>query len=371
MNELDDALANGLEIDDQEYLVYTLFREQKVHPGWHTYAELKAKLPSRQAAYEQYFDLSGGTVRSCFINAADLDNAKTEGSGVGATLSVVSALYGMTEADWEKIPVAQVKDLDFHASTGKETVEVEAKGTVDNSRAKAGISGKKGQIEAKKTAQRSPAVNNTNTLIGVIASFPNVAGQNAVCRLLDPPVESPTNDPRKYKLLARLSYYWREVGSFRSLDSLLRLANRLRAISLVEDYSVFDGQPLLDQHGERFGRPESIFSTHSVVGSNFAFGEVVPLSPGVFYFYGFEASILDMLIEQSFRDILAFRSSSAGERIPAPIIARVPGSDLSQTSTSQQGGSPPRVGNLNRFEIPSRGEFAVTQAGRVIGKVLL
>ena len=88
-NELDDALANGLEIDDQEFLVYTLFREQKNHPGWRTYAELKAKLPSRQAAYENYFDLSSGTVQSVFIDAADLDNTMTEASGVGAALSVV------------------------------------------------------------------------------------------------------------------------------------------------------------------------------------------------------------------------------------------------------------------------------------------
>jgi hypothetical protein len=371
VNTLDDALANGLEIDDQEYLVYTLFREQKAHPAWHTYAQLKAKLPSRQAAYEDYFDLSGGTVRSKFINAADLDNTKTESSGVGATLSVVSSLYGMTEADWEKIPVAQTKDLDFQASTGTEMVEVEAKGTVDDSRALAGISGKKGDIEAKKSTQRSPAVNNTNTLIGVIASFPNVAGQNAICRVLDPPVESPTNDPRKYKLLARLSYYLREIRIVSRPHLLIALANRLQAISLVEDYSVFDNKPLLNQYGEQFYVPGSPLWSHSVVGNNYAFGEVVPLEFGMFYFYGFETTILDMLIEQSFDRILNYHSPRAGERLRAQILARVPDTDFPQTKASIQEVRPPRVENAQRFQIRSESEFAVTRAGRVIGKVVL
>jgi hypothetical protein len=277
----------------------------------------------------------------------------------------------MTEADWERIPVSPTKDLDFCASTGTAVVETEAKGTVDDSRKLAGISGKKGDIEKKKKKQRASPIKNKNTLLGVIASFPNVAGQNAICRLLDPPVESPTEDPRKYKLLARLSYYWREISIVSQSRFLIALVNRLQSISLVKDYSVFDKQPLLNQNGEPFARPESPFLTRSVVGDNFAFGEVVPLGPGVFYFYGFEASILDVLIEQSFDSILAFQSSHAGERISAPILARVAEADLNQTRFMDGGTSPPRAGNTRRFEIRSESEFAVTRAGRVIGKVLL
>ena len=370
--QLDDAVKNGMMVDEEEYKVYTLFREQKSQPSFRNYAELKAKLPSRLAAYEDYFDLSGGTVRSQFIDEKDLDNTQTEASGVGAALSLVSDFYGLTEADWEKIPKSQTKDLDFEiASTGTEFVELEAKGTVEDCRtvpSTSGISSQKKSIEEKKTEQRTNQ-GNTNTLIGVISAFPNKTGQNTLCRLLDPPVTMLTEDPLKHKLLARLSFYWREMRVVTTSRIVVALANRIQSLSLSRDYTVFDTVPLLDLTGEPFRDPGLIFGTRSVVGDNVAFGEVVPLGEGQFYFYGFDSAIIKMLVQQSYADIVRFRSGLAGASISGQIVARVAEEDMGQTIHGKQNARP--VENTNRFEIVSEGYFRGTAAGRVVGRLRL
>ena len=368
--ELEAAVTNGMAVDEEEYKVYTLFREQKSQAGFRNYADLKAKLPSRLTAYEDYFDLSSGTVRSQFIDENHLDNTQTEASGVGAALSLVSDLYGLTEADWEKIPKSQTKDLDFEiASTGTEFVELEAKGTVEDSRTVTpGISGHKKSIEDKKTEQRTKQ-GNSNTLIGVISTFPHKSGQNTLCRLLDPPVEMPTEDPLKHKLLARLSFYWREMRVVTSSRIVVALANRIQSLSLSRDYTVFDSVPPLDLTGEPFRDPGLIFGTRSVVGDNVAFGEVVPLGDGQFYFYGFDSAIIKMLVQQSHADIVRFRSRLAGTGITAQIVARVAAEDMGKTSRGKENARP--VENTDRFEIVSEGSFVGTQAGRVLGIVRL
>src|SRR3990172_196163 len=207
--ELDKVVKNGLIVPQQEFSVYSLFREQKRHTGWRTYRELAEKVPSRLGTFNDYFSLEAGSVTSRFSSTDDTDKTMTETVGVGASLSLASRMYGLTEADWEKIPVTTNKDLDFQvASTGHEIVEVESKGAVVASVAeKSKVSGRAVDIRRKKEEQRNNH-HNKNTLIGVITSIPSHKGDIAVCRILDPDGDDVGISPRKYKLLARLLYYY-------------------------------------------------------------------------------------------------------------------------------------------------------------------
>lgn len=152
-SKLEDAIKNGIEISKDEFAVYTIFREQKQRPGWITYAELKEKMPSRLNAFSDYFDLSTGTITSKFSDSAEYDNTHTESAGVGVALSIVSKLYDLTEADWQKIPISNNKDMDFEiASDGNNMIEIEAKGTISNAeKPTSNISNHKRDIEEKKS----------------------------------------------------------------------------------------------------------------------------------------------------------------------------------------------------------------------------
>src|SRR5205085_9439157 len=171
--QLDQIVQSGFDLPVAEFLAYTIFREQKDHDGWKTYNDLQLKLPSRVAMFNDYFATEEDSIFSKYPQGKDMDNAMTEAAGVGVSLALISDLYGLTEADWAKIPVSEFKDLDFEiAATETEIVEVEAKGAVlKDPSSKQGIYGRAQHIENKKVVQRQQQ-NNKNTLLGVITAIP-------------------------------------------------------------------------------------------------------------------------------------------------------------------------------------------------------
>ena len=303
-------VQNSLSVTEDEFLIYTVFREQKDLPGWRTYKELKARLPPRRAMFNEYFDITKGTIRARFNSSQHNDITQTEAAGVGAALSLVSAVFGFTEADWEKIPVKPYKDLDFQiASTGSEIIEVEAKGSiVDDNTVSSSISKAKRDIEEKKEVQRIEH-NNRNSLLGVITSFPSFANQNAKCRILDPPAAIEIEDPYKYKLLSHLHFYAKELAIISKTHLLIALANRIKDIELIDDYRKLDGNPLLNMHGDKLITPVSLFESKTVIEDKLSFGEVFPVNGNQFIYYGLDSKIIDILINQDFNEIVTFKSS--------------------------------------------------------------
>lgn len=193
-------VTEGFSVEEEEFYTYAIFREQKQRPNWRTYKDLEHYLPNRLQQFNDYFEIGPNGLVSKFSSQDETDNALTEGVGVGAALAVLSHAYDLTEADWEKIPVGIVKDLDFQiASTGQDFVEVEAKGAiVDDPKMLTEISGRAGHIKEKKIAQRNAG--NKNVFFGVIASIPWQTDQEMVCRVLDPEPNVPNISPGKYDL---------------------------------------------------------------------------------------------------------------------------------------------------------------------------
>lgn len=310
--QLDAIVRSGLQITEEEFLVYSIFREQKKKRGFRTFGELRRKLPSRRRIFLDYFSLKNGIVRSRHDNPHHHDRTQTEAAGVGASLAVVSKALKLTEADWERIDESSDKDLDFNiASTGSQFIEVEAKGTIRDpgrkkSAARLHIEQKK---EAKREILRKTKPRRTDVLLGVIASFPYDQEGKALCHLLDPPMTAATDDPRKHKLLARLSFYWREVGIMTRSSFLVALSNRLQSLSSIENFDDLDGDPLLNGRGETIAEPAGIFRNRSILSDGTAFGEVIPVRnddpkgepKNLAYFYGLDSAILPLLIEQSLK----------------------------------------------------------------------
>lgn len=369
---LEEAIKNGMEISEEEFEVYTVFREQKQKPGWKSYADLKAKLPPRLAAFSDYFDLSKGTIRSKFEAGPNCDNTQTESAGVGVALAVVSKLYDLTEADWQKIPIQKnIKDLDFEiASDGKEMVEVEAKGTVLNGKdTKGRISDCKKSIEEKKKAQRKTQ-DNRNRLIGIITSFPSTEEQVAKVRILDPPMLEAPENPLKYKLLARLYFYWREIRLISESPFLQALINRIGDISFVSDYESLDDRPLLNLSGEIMPIPISYILSRTVLPGDIAFGEVFQLRSDTFFFYGFDMKIVSLLINQRFDEILNFKSNLPDiiQEI-STLTARVREEELEGSQV--QPSDFPTAPDKTRVEIPMSGRLSANSAGRVFGELTI
>ena len=365
---MNDYTKKGFHVSKGVFLIYSVFVHQKNKKDFKTYNDLK-KMVSENQLFQKYFKINN-TVQSVFDESDDQHKPYTESAGVGAALSLASSLYGLTEADWERKPDDITKDLDFikKASNGKQYIEVEAKGTiVDDVTAKISkISNKKSDIEAKKDEQRNN-YDNKNTMLGVLTAIPSNDYQNAMCYLLDPPAGKYEEDPFKYRLLSRLYFYWRELHIVSKTHLLASLANRIKDIELVQDYKSLDSMPLLNRNNNEFDVPESLFWSLSTTKDKSFFGEVIPVneSETEYFFYGMNADIIEMLIQQNFKEITSLKFNP--EYLPeTKIIAQVKKSELKQYKdkySEEKDQSEP----ISRKKINMVANLFRTPAGRVFG----
>lgn len=309
-SEIENYVSNGVEVNKDELLIYSIFREQKNRPLWKKFKDLKQKLPSRRDIFDDYFDLSSQTIHSKF-GSNESDNVQTETAGVGTALSIISKLYDLTEADWEKIPVGQEKDLDFEieiASDGNKIIELEAKGTiVTDQNITPNISNFKKDIERKKTAQRTKQ-NNTHVLYGMISCFPYNWDHLTISKILDPLIVNTPFNPNHHKLLSRLYYYWREVKLISKSRLLTILINRIRDLTYIKDYKILSEQPLLNANGNKIKDPYYFLHNKAIIENNLAFGEIFAHKDDIFYFYGMDMKVIPLIIDQNFETILTFHS---------------------------------------------------------------
>lgn len=349
---IEKMMRNGFEVPEEEFHSYALFREQKKYDGWRTYQDLKTKVPSRLSIFKEYFSINDGLICSNFAQADDRDSHLTESIGIGGGLSLVSRLYDLTEADWEKIPVSNEKDLDFEiASNGNEYIEVEVKGAVvQNVNNKSEVSDRAGSIRDKKR-DKTKRTNNNSARLGVIVSVSDKCGEVPICRLLDPDGRSYDMSPEKYRLLARLSYYYRELRVLGRFGLLSDINNRIRALYYSSDYNSLDGLALLDVNNEKMSPPLSAMHSKSIAG-DFAFGEVIELKSGQYYFYGMMYDIFDVLITQKFESINNYKKKSRIESVK--ITARLKNDNYE--------------GENDRIRtVYMRGDLNITPSGKVLG----
>ncbi len=304
-------VSHGLQVDEYELYVYSLFRQQKDHPGWQNYPELKEQLPAEIDSLRKYFDTSGGTLRAKFPRSS-FDEVKTQSAGVASALLVINAIYDLHEADWEKIPfTSKRRTLDFEytltemASDGKDTIQVEAKGTVFDGMKFNKDNNNKQRIENKKEAQRQEQPGNTS-LFGVITGIPSRPNTNTKCLLLDPPAGNGFEDPGKHQLLSRLYFYTRNLRIISKSRLVQALQNRIRILESAENYTDFDKVPLVNVYGEELGIPDSIYGM-TFYEDDIA-GHVFPINNKEFIFFAFDLDVYPLLAKQDFTMIRKYRS---------------------------------------------------------------
>ena len=109
------------------------------------------------------------------------------------------------------------------------------------------------------------------------------------------------------------------------------------------------------------------FASRSVVAEDSAFGEVVPLGNGEFYFYGMVREVLRLMINQSHNAIVSFRALGAGRSALRHVTARVPEDELAKAGIAVA--DLPKVQNSPRRELQMIGTLTTTSGGHVLGIV--
>lgn len=310
---LDNLVQKGLDVGRDEYMTYMLFREQRPYtPGWHTYADLRARLPSRYQQIIDNYDLSGGTVRSVFAGSGSLDVSMVEGAGVAAGLVLANALFGLHAADWEKIPITNHRALDFQlASDGSRYVQVECKGSVvQDGTISPSISKHKSDIESKKQSVRATATR--DVLLGVISAFPTVGNMDAILRLVDPEAVAIDMPPKKFKLLSRLTYYGRLSRSVSDSRFVAALRNRIRAITVLDEWDRLSGVALQKNSGDPYHLDAAALAASTFIDSVGAVGRLYVVG-GKMLFDGVKLQCLNLVAGQRFPDICGYRAEPETE----------------------------------------------------------
>lgn len=376
---IDNIVGKSIALDRDEFIANGLLREQKLNrDGWRTKADLRKKVASRWSTLSDYFEVLPDGVRATFIDQDESEKAQTETIGVAAAISLLDIAFDGTQADWTKVPVSNDKDLDFERfSDGQRFIMVEAKGRlVGNTELKSGLSDAKSDIKRKKASkqalQRASAAQ-SSALIGVITAISDRANQHAISYLVDPPFVGPVEDPRKYRLLARLSFYYINLSLISRSPLLQGLAQRIRDIAALEDYAGLSSLPLVSRNGAAMSFPPSFDKTLSHDEKRGFFGEVIAIrtrnNRRSLFFFGFLDETVRLIVAQDFQAIETFR---AAKRVsmsqPSEFRARVATRELKFADIAYDPASVERDG---RVSLRVRGQIGSSSSGFVFGEIRL
>ena len=293
-----------------------------------------------------------GTIRGTRRHDGGSRRKETEVAGIGVGLAVASDAYGLHQADWQRIEESRIeKTLDYRirlASDGHRFVEVEVKGRrVDNPSSKDGLRGAADDIRKKKAVQlcadrarllaakreKSKAVPTLVERFGTVCALPGPDAAEAVCYLVDPPAELLAMDPLRYRLLARLTYYWKAIGAISRSPFVAELRDRIDFIRYATNWRAFDGRPLLDRTGSEQAFPQSYRLTKVRPESVSAFGELIRISRDKLFYYGFDDEVVGVLLRQRFEEIITFSSD---------LNARIQGHEVEVAIPATPGRAEPR-----------------------------
>lgn len=307
-----------IDISLEDFKTYAFFRHQyKKRGGKHqTFLDLKS-VAQNWGHYDTYFGLQGDKIVNIYPERIEAPDA-SEMIGVAGGLALASEVYGLTQADWTKIPITiSHKDFDFShtSSIAGRFINIEAKGSIadDNSAKESSVSNlKRNIIEKKKDDGFKKKYNySRDCCIGIITVADKT--KNLQSWLVDPAIDDFESSPEKVKLLKRL-YFYHSIFSLLSKRSYLSitLANRIKAIELISDYKNLDNVPLINYSFNKIQVPDSFISSRSrtkdkkVIGNSFLIGKAI-------YFIGIETELINSFINQNFDDIISLKTNSTTE----------------------------------------------------------
>lgn len=303
-----DSMPGDISIPEDEFKGYMMFPEQDdSEEGSVSFEQLSKRIGSRFGDFNENLDIKNSINAILSPQRMNVKNY-TESIGVSLGLCIANKMYGLTKADWKKIPEKSNKTLDFKiASTGEKYIQVENKGVVkENANTKNKLFAKYKSIKEKKTTEGE---NSDDVLFGTIAVIDKE--NTAKVWLVDPEPIHMNMEPKKYKLLARLYYYLDEFRDIGLNESIIKsLSTRITQITKEKDYLRYDNQSLdfNDIEGNVYGYIKNRLF-FAVLDTNFGFGNAHLIKyKGQDYFYlvAFSKEVIDLIISQNFNDILKY-----------------------------------------------------------------
>jgi hypothetical protein len=250
--------------------------------------------------------------------------------GVAGALSVASHIYGLTQADWVKIPIKSHKDFDFSHSAAlkNQIVLIEAKGSIvdDNTYKRPTISQHKANIRKKKT-DPSFISQNKDTKSSFIGYITVADGTNNLQTwLVDPITEELGMDPYKLKLLKRLTFYYQVIKAVSGRSNLaLTLANRLQNIIDIPNFRELDRRPLINSEQDALIISDQLQNTHRIGAAMNQFFGTFRLHDYLPTLLFLPNDLLNLMIKQDFDAILdfSFPPRTTETRMRVPVSKRV------------------------------------------------
>jgi len=327
-NRIGEVVSKPINIPYAEFLTYYLFHRKRPElSGISSYAQLGGKIDTARKMLEDFVKRSD---HSLFVpkGIIELPIYVSENIGESVGLSVINRIHGLSEADWNRIPVSRgvgarpVFDYEHLASDGKSIIQLEAKGSCVKTNVKktSSISNHKSDILKKKSAirleERRKNYNHpAQVRYGTITSIDRKKDGIIKCRLVDPAPLPFNFNPKILRILNRLIFLRDWISFIMPRSQLsIALANRIVSLERIEDVFKFEDEPLVDGKGKRIGYRENIFFTP---GSNwFSFksqvadgpfgGLVIPSRQGGVYFLGLDILQLDNVAKQNYEKILSY-----------------------------------------------------------------
>ena len=264
------------------------------------------------------FDPKTGRFKSVYINNNE-QNHISESIGCGGVLSVLSAIYGLTQADWQRIDIQGHKDFDFDSAVVEDfnkMLVVEAKGSIviDNT-LKTNLSNHKSSIKAKKENEdfKRKYSRGADLLIGGITAID--LNNHAKVYLVDPPMSSDLSKEFRFKIkiLKRLTYYldWLTIISSRSYLTIA-LKNRVNVIKKSDSIEFLNSIMLVNSNDEVLKMRETSYESKSNIDKNII-GKLHIINYNKAVFIGLPSELYDLIAIQNFESISKYKTESTIE----------------------------------------------------------
>jgi len=354
-SEIEALVNNGATISKEEFLAYMMFKDQLDRDGHRSYEELSARIQHRLGDIDDYLTFSNGSVKTQFVGADLHQTGITERIGIALGLCVVNKLHGLTQADWKKIPEAPGRGghptFDFEipiASTGSNFIQAENKGSaVQNNNDQSGtvdshykgILRKKKYLRDEETKLGIPL--HTNLYYGTIGVLDNRPNSTARIWLVDPPAFNIEMEPRKYKLVSRLTYYLNEFKEIGLRSKILKLLEeRINEIIKSNDFESLNNKSI-DENFPAKGIPYlymGINNAFASVDTNEAFGRVFLIERKqriVPYLIAFPKALMRIIIKQNFEQILEYKYDPDFMKEKVQVLMRFTKADMYERNISE------------------------------------
>ncbi|MDO8874276.1 MAG: hypothetical protein Q7V05_16350 [Methanoregula sp.] len=317
---IQQVVSNPFEIPTSEFLTYYLFDRSRVSSKFYSdYRTIGRYIGDALGEIRGFIDFNSNSI--CTSPAVDHPRRPVSqyiGESIG--LSVVSRFHGLIEADWVPITEGRLRTFDYQiASTGKEIIQVEAKGSSveDNREQSPNVQMQKNRMDAKKNdlnilKEQGKDPHPADLRYGTITVIDPRQDGLLKCWLTDPDPEPIKETAERLRLLSRMKFLrdWIAFISPRS-QFASALTTRLGCLENVRDPNELNGIQLKRTNGEPFvfapmlvfGHEASFFANKSRIINGSAGGVVVKISNNELFFLGIQEKLLALAAKQNFATI--------------------------------------------------------------------